>query len=112
MKKKNETMKKEDLLNKVRDSVDGCSKKKIKKIMETMIDIAIEEAINGQRVSFNGAFILYVKKRHARRVVDITNPSKTILVEEMMIPKVSTGFRFKTAVKDKYGKPKWKRESN
>lgn len=91
-------MNKNTLIEKI--SLDtGLSKKQVLDVLESMIEITIEELKQGSEVKISGFGTFLSRVRHARGGVNPQNPSERITIPEVRVAKFKTGKTLRDALK-------------
>ena len=78
----------------------GLTKKQVADVLESIIDIIIEELKAGNEVKISGFGTFLTKVRHARGGVNPQNPNERITIPEVRVAKFKTGKTLKDAIKD------------
>jgi len=78
----------------------GVNKKRAEDMMNSLVDIVINELKKGGEVSITGFGTFETMVRYARGGVNPQNPSQRIRIPEVRVAKFRTGKRLKDALKD------------
>lgn len=78
----------------------GLSKKQVLDVLESVIDIIIEEIKQGGEVKISGFGTFLSRVRHSRGGVNPQNPKERITIPEVRVAKFKTGKTLRDALKD------------
>lgn len=78
----------------------GVSKKMAKDMVESFIDVVIEQVKNGEEVRLQGFGTFKASERAARQGVNPRNPSEKIEIPAMKVATFKAGTEFKSAVRN------------
>ena len=92
-------MNKPDLINAVAEKT-GIEKSVVEKLLQGFEDVVIEQLKSGVEVTLTGFGTFSAKFRHARKGVNPQNPSESIDVPAVTVPKFKAGKTLKDALKD------------
>lgn len=81
----------------------GLSKKQSEDMINSMVDIIIDELKKGGEVSITGFGTFETMVRYARGGVNPQNPTERIKIPEVKVAKFRTGKRLKDSLKDDVG---------
>lgn len=77
----------------------GVSKKETEDVLQAFEDLVIENLKGGQEVTLTGFGTFSARKRSSRRGVNPQNPSETITIPEVVVPKFKAGKTLKDSLK-------------
>lgn len=77
------------------------AKKDVEAVVKALLDVVTEQLTKGNEVTLTGFGTFSAKFRHARKGVNPRNPSETIDVPAVMVPKFKAGKALKDALKSK-----------
>ncbi len=77
----------------------GVSKKETEDVLQAFEDLVIENLKAGNEVTLTGFGTFSARHRSARRGVNPQNPSETITIPEVVVPKFKAGKTLKDSLK-------------
>lgn len=77
----------------------GISNKKSEEVIDSIVDIIIQELVKDNKVSLSGFGTFSTRIRHARKGVNPQNPSERITIPETRVAKFKTGKKLKDSLK-------------
>ena len=93
-------MNKATLIEKIAEKT-GANRKLAESMINSMVDIIIEELKKGSDVSITGFGTFMAKTRHARGGVNPQRPTERIQIPQVTVAKFKTGKTLKDALKGK-----------
>ena len=93
-------MNKAGLIKKIAQKT-NMSNKESEAMVESMVDIIIDELKSGNKVNISGFGTFLSRKRHARGGVNPQKPEERIEIPEVKVAKFKTGKRLKDSLKGK-----------
>ena len=88
-----------ELAEKIADEA-GTTKKDAKNMLDSFMDVVIDELKEGNSVSLTGFGKFSAKKRAGRVGVNPQNPDEKIQIPEVTVPKFKAGLTLKRALKE------------
>lgn len=77
----------------------GVSKKQVEDVLQALEDLTIETLRSGGDITLTGFGTFSARRRTSRRGVNPQNPSETITIPEVVVPKFKAGKTLKDALK-------------
>ena len=77
----------------------GTSNKDAEKMVESFVDVVIDELKKGNQVNISGFGTFLTRTRHARGGVNPQKPDERIRIPEVRVAKFKTGKRLKDSLK-------------
>ena len=77
----------------------GTSNKDAEKMVESFVDVVIDELKKGNQVNISGFGTFLTRTRHARGGVNPQKPNERIRIPEVRVAKFKTGKRMKDSLK-------------